>query len=179
MVRVTHGKYTKAVSKKMRPAEEEEDEEEAEDSEEEEYEEEASGEDSDGDEEGGEKDDEEDKPPKSDDEAAADEGEDEEERPAKKKKARKRNQFVDDVAEVRFPPTRGPIPPRSAIVAIKPKIARQTHSIDPSTSSIARRSLADRLPTDPTPTPHLFTPSSVGGRRRGRRHTRVQEEEEV
>ena len=161
MVRVTHGKYTKAVSKKMRPAEEEEDEEEAEDSEEEEYEEEASGEDSDGDEEGGEKDDEEDKPPKSDDEAAADEGEDEEERPAKKKKARKRNQFVDDVAEVRFPPTRGPIPPRSAIVAIKPKIARQTHSIDPSTSSIARRSLADRSPIGCrlTQPPHrIFSP---------------------
>ena len=35
MVRVTHGKFTKAVSKKMRPAEEEESEEEPAESEEE------------------------------------------------------------------------------------------------------------------------------------------------
>ena len=164
MVRVTHGKYTKAVSKKMRPAEEEEDEEEAEDSEEEEYEEEASGEDSDGDEEGGEKDDEEDKPPKSDDEAAADEGEDEEERPAKKKKARKRNQFVDDVAEVRFPPR--------AARSLRDRQRRDQakdcapNSLDRSVdvvdrSPIARRSLADRSPIGCrlTQPPHrIFSP---------------------
>ena len=42
MVRVTHGKFTKAVSKKMRPAEEEEEEEEPESSEDGEYEESAS-----------------------------------------------------------------------------------------------------------------------------------------
>ena len=170
MVRVTHGKFTKAVSKKMRPAEEEEDEEEAEDSEEEEYEEEASGEDSDEDEEGGEEDEEEDKPEKSDDEAAADEDEDEEERPAKKKKARKRNQFVDDVAEVRFPPHARPDPPaignrRDRVKDRAPNLLeRSVHIVD--RSPIARRSLADRSRTDPpAPPPHLFTPSSAGGRR--------------
>lgn len=157
MVRVTHGKYTKAVSKKMRPAEEEEDEEEAEDSEEEEYEEEASGEDSDGDEEGGEKDDEEDKPPKSDDEAAADEGEDEEERPAKKKKARKRNQFVDDVAEVRFPPRAArSLRDWQSSRSSQRSRAKLTRSI-----RRRRRSLADRSPIGCrlTQPPHrIFSP---------------------
>jgi transcription elongation factor SPT5 len=96
MVRVTHGKFTKAVSKKMRPAEEEESEEEpAESEEEEEYK------DSDEENDDGDDDDDDDS-----DEDASDDEDDEkdadkpEANDAKKsKKTRKRNQFVDDVAE--------------------------------------------------------------------------------
>jgi transcription elongation factor SPT5 len=89
MVRVTHGKFTKAVSKKMRPAEEEESEEEEADSEEEEYKD--SEDDGDDDDDASEEDDDEDDEKDELDESKGD---------AKKtQKTRKRNKFVDDVAE--------------------------------------------------------------------------------
>ena len=125
MVRVTHGKFTKAVSKKMRPAEEEENdsEEDAESEEEAEYKEsDAEGSDEEEEEDDDKDDDKEDKPDKSkisrkrnqfvDDVAEEDEDEEEEERPVKKKKkasdktkSKKKGPsgaaaFIDDIAEV-------------------------------------------------------------------------------
>ena len=93
MVRVTHGKFTKAVSKKMRPAEEEESEEEPADSEEEEEYKDSDEENDDGD------DDASDEDASDDEDDAKDEGKPEAGDAKRSKKTRKRNQFVDDVAE--------------------------------------------------------------------------------
>ena len=94
MVRVTHGKFTKAVSKKMRPAEEEESEEEPAESEEEEYKDSDDENDDDGDD-----DDASDEDASDDEDDAKDAGKPVTAEAKKSKKTRKRNQFVDDVAE--------------------------------------------------------------------------------
>ena len=94
MVRVTHGKFTKAVSKKMRPAEEEESEEEPAESEEEEYKDSDEENDDDGDD-----DDASDEDASDDEDDAKDAGKPVTADAKKSKKTRKRNQFVDDVAE--------------------------------------------------------------------------------
>ena len=96
MVRVTHGKFTKAVSKKMRPAEEEESEEEPAESEEEEEYKDSDEENDDGDDDDDD-DSDEDASDDEDDEKDADKPEADDAK--KSKKTRKRNQFVDDVAE--------------------------------------------------------------------------------